>query len=73
VEIPKADYPWQAPYFTAIWETNFSLLPIKVKEALKAVEERLKSPVQPGSKEELALSRAKTGLLALQAGQARNK
>jgi hypothetical protein len=72
VEIPKANYPWQAPYFIAVCEDNFSLLPMRVKEALKAVEERLKSPVQPGSKEDLALNRAKTGLLALQAGQTHN-
>jgi hypothetical protein len=50
VEIPKANYPWQAPYFTAVCETNFSLLPMRVKEALKAVEERLNSQFSQAAK-----------------------
>jgi hypothetical protein len=68
VTIPKTDYPWQIPYFKTLYETDFSVLPIRVKEALEAVDQRLKSPVEPGSAEELALKRAKTGLLAMQTG-----
>jgi hypothetical protein len=60
-------YSWQAAYRAAILETDNAAMPVRIYEALAAIEQRRLSDLEPGSDEERALEDAERGLLALQA------
>ena len=57
-------YSWQYDYIGALLETDDSKLARRVYEALAAIEQRLLSPIEPGSDEEKALKTAQK-LLAI--------
>jgi hypothetical protein len=56
------NYSWYAPYYEAICETDDSLMPDRILEALSAIEERLLSPIELESEELRAIENAQTGL-----------
>jgi hypothetical protein len=60
-------YTWQAAYKAAILETDNFVMPLRIYEALAAIEQRRLSDLEPGSDEERALEDAERGLLALKA------
>jgi hypothetical protein len=60
-------YPWQAAYNAAILETNESAMPLRVYEALAAIEQRRLSPIEEDSAEDRALRAAAMALQTLRA------
>ena len=60
-------YPWQAAFHAVILETDPAAMPLRVFDALSAIEERRLRPVDPGSDEERALENAKQSILTLKA------
>jgi hypothetical protein len=61
---PKAEYPWQESYITAVFEPDNSLMLNRIYEALAAIEQRRLTPV-PNADERCALVKAEDGLRAL--------
>jgi len=60
-------YMWQTAYNAAVFETDNAAIPLRIYEALAAIEQRRLSDLEPGSDEERALEEAERGLLALKA------
>jgi hypothetical protein len=58
-------YRWQATYDSAVLEVDLARIPDRVKEALKAIEERLRSCIVYGSPEHSAIEGARKALAAL--------
>jgi hypothetical protein len=58
-------YLWQAAYNAAVLETDNSRMALRIYEAIAAIEQRLLSPVEPGSEEQRALKDAQVGISAL--------
>jgi hypothetical protein len=61
----KEKYTWQAAYKAAILETDNAAMPLKIYEALAAIEQRRLSYLEIDNEEERALEDAERGLLAL--------
>jgi hypothetical protein len=61
------NYLWFDSYLNAICETDEMKKAGRILEARSALEERLLSPVQPGSDEEKAIQTAELGLKVLSA------
>jgi hypothetical protein len=64
-------YAWQEPYMAAVRETDDANMPGRILEATSAIEQRLLSPVEPGSEEDRAIQKAQRGLAALRAERCR--
>jgi hypothetical protein len=64
------NYLWFEPYLNAICETDETMKPGRILEARSALEQRLLSPVTPGSDEERAIRSAQVGLSRLMAEKA---
>ena len=60
-------YMWQTAYNAAVLETDNGKIPLRIYEALAAIEQRRLSDLEAGSDEERALEEAERGLLALKA------
>jgi hypothetical protein len=60
-------YPWQAAYNAAILETDESAVPLRVYEALAAIEQRQLSRIEEDSEEDRALRAATLALQTLRA------
>jgi hypothetical protein len=60
-------YRWQTPYDSAVLEMDLAQIPVRVKEALKAIEERLRSCIEYGSPEHRAIEDARRALASLTA------
>jgi hypothetical protein len=60
-----ATYSWQQAYLAAVLETDNDLMPLRIYEALAAIEERLLSPVD--TIERRTIDDAQTGLFTLKA------
>jgi hypothetical protein len=60
-------YIWQAAYKAAVLETDNAAIPLRIYEALAAIEQRRLSDLEPGSEEDCAMEDAERGLLALKA------
>ena len=60
-----ATYSWQQAYLAAVLETDNDLMPLRIYEALAAIEQRLLSPMD--AIEQRAVDDAQTGLLTLKA------
>ena len=58
-------YRWQTPYDSAVLEMDLAQIPTRVKEALKAIEERLRSCIEYGSPEHRAIEDARRALATL--------
>ena len=58
-------YSWQQAYLAAVLETDNDLMPLRIYEALAAIEQRLLSPMD--AIEQRAVDDAQTGLLTLKA------
>jgi hypothetical protein len=58
-------YPWQTTYDSAVLEMDLARMPDRVKEALKAIEERLRSFIAYGSPEHTAIEGAGRALATL--------
>jgi hypothetical protein len=58
-------YSWQQAYLAAVLETDNDLMPIRVCEALAAIEQRLLSPME--AIEQRTIDDAQTGLVTLKA------
>ena len=56
-----ANYLWFESYLNAICETDETTKAGRILEARSALEERLLSPVRPGSDEEEAIKNAQVG------------
>jgi hypothetical protein len=61
------NYLWFDSYLNAIYETDDMKKAGRILEARSALEERLLSPIQPGSDEEKAIQTAELGLKVLTA------
>ena len=59
------NYLWFDSYLNAICETDETRISGRILEARSALEERLLSPVRPGSDEEKAIQTAQAGLRML--------
>jgi hypothetical protein len=44
----KSSYLWQDTYISAVLETDNELIPVRVYDALSAIEQRLLSPIEEG-------------------------
>jgi hypothetical protein len=60
-------YRWQTPYDSAVLEMDTTRIPTRVKEALSAIEERLRSCIEYGSVEHRAIEDARRALATLKA------
>jgi len=60
-------YRWQTPYDSAVLEMDTTWIPTRVKEALSAIEERLRSCIEYGSVEHRAIEDARRALATLKA------
>jgi hypothetical protein len=60
-------YSWQATYLSAVLETDNDLMPLRIYEALAAIEQRLLNPIEAGGIEHRAIGDARRGLLTLKA------
>jgi hypothetical protein len=60
-----ATYSWQQTYLAAVLETDNDLMPLRIYEALAAIEQRLLSPMD--AIEQKIVDDAQTGLLTLKA------
>jgi hypothetical protein len=58
-------YRWQTPYDSAVLEMDFAQIPGRVKAALSAIEERLRSCIEYGSPEHRAIEDARRALATL--------
>jgi hypothetical protein len=58
-------YWWEACFLEAVMETDESLKLARIYEAIAAIEQRLLSPVEPGSDEEIKVKAAQIGLSRL--------
>jgi hypothetical protein len=63
------NYLWFESYMNAICETDDTRIAGRILEARSALEERLLSPVTPGSDEERAIQTAQIGIKILTAGR----
>jgi hypothetical protein len=59
----QANYLWLRAYRAAVWETDESLLPRRILEAISAIEIRLLAPIE--SEEDRAIKHARTALETL--------
>jgi len=55
-------YTWFSAYRAAVLEPDFTLIPERVREALKVVHERLNGPAQIDETERQAIVDARAGL-----------
>ena len=60
-------YSWQVDYIAALLETDNSKLPRRLYEAIAAIEQRLLSPVEPGSVEDQAIKQAQKVIAIIRA------
>jgi hypothetical protein len=60
-------YRWQTPYDSAVLEADVVQIPNRVKAALSAIEERLRSCIEYGSPEHRAIEDARRALATLKA------
>jgi hypothetical protein len=60
-------YLWHPAYVSAILETDDTLMPTRIYEALAAIEQRLLIPIEAGDVEQKEIDQAQTGLLTLKA------
>ena len=58
-------YRWQTPYDAAVLEMDLTVMPSRVKAALQAIEERLRSCIEYGSPEHRAIEDARRSLAAM--------
>ena len=63
----QTKYLWHAAYMAAVCETDDSLMPGQILEALAAIEQRLLSPIEPDGEEIVAIKNAQDGLQGLKA------
>jgi hypothetical protein len=63
------NYLWFESYINAISETDDTRIAGRILEARSALEERLLSPITPGSDEERAIQSAQIGLKMLATGR----
>jgi hypothetical protein len=62
-----AIYSWQTTYWSAVLETNPKQLCIRINEARRAIDDRLREPIQINSHELRAIEDARTALAELEA------
>ena len=55
-------YPWFSAYRAAVLEPDFTLVPERVREALRVIHERLNGPAQIDDAERQAVVDARAGL-----------
>jgi hypothetical protein len=60
-------YPWFSAYRAAVLEPDFTLVPERVREALRFIHDRLNGPARLDEQERQAIATARTGLGKLSA------
>jgi hypothetical protein len=60
-------YSWHTTYWSAVLETNPKQLCIRINEARRAIDDRLREPIQINSHELRAIEDARTALAELEA------
>lgn len=55
-------YSWKASFIAALSEVNAAELPRRILEAVTAIEQRLRSPLEPGSEEHKELRHAQQAI-----------
>jgi hypothetical protein len=68
----QTNYLWQAAYMAAVYETDDSLMPGRILEALAAIEQTLLAPSEIDAQELKAIQNAQDGLQALRAERVAN-
>jgi hypothetical protein len=68
----QTNYLWHAAYMAVVYETDDSLMPGRILEALSAIEQRLLAPSEIDTEEFKAIQNAQDGLQALKAERAAN-
>ena len=68
----QTKYLWHAAYMAAVCETDDSLMPGQILEALAAIEQRLLAPSEIDTEELKAIQNAQDGLQALKAERVAN-
>jgi hypothetical protein len=63
---------WRAAYVGAVLETDNFKLPDRINEAIAAIAQRLRSPVEPGSVDEKTIRASLVGLARLKAERLNN-
>jgi hypothetical protein len=63
-------YSWLPAYLSAVLETDNTLMPTRIYEALAAIEQRLLSPMEAGGDEYREIENAQRGLLTLKTERA---
>ncbi len=63
----STSYWWQHAFDKAVLEMDWAQVPARIAEALKAIEERLRSSIVYGSTEHLAIVDARRSLATLNA------
>jgi hypothetical protein len=58
-------YPWQTTYDSAVLEMDLAQIPDRVSQALKAIDERLRSCIVYGSPEHTAIEGARKALATM--------
>ena len=58
-------YIWLPAYTSAVLETDDTLMPTRIYQALAAIEQRLRSPIETDSIEYREIENAQRGLLTL--------
>ena len=69
----QTNYLWNAAYMAAVYETDDSLMPGRILEALSAIEQRLLTPSEIDTEEFKAIQNAQDGLRALKAERMANR
>jgi hypothetical protein len=64
-------YSWQSAHMSAVLETDNALMPIRIYDALAAIEQRRPSLIGTDGIEERAMEDAQRGLLTLKAERTR--
>jgi hypothetical protein len=60
--LSPAIYPWFSAYRAAVLEPDFTLVPERVREALRFIHDRLSDPAQMDDQERQAIADARAGL-----------
>jgi len=63
----ETNYLWHATYMAAVCETDDSLMPGRILEAVSAIEQRLLTPAEIDDEEHRALKNAQVALETLRA------
>jgi hypothetical protein len=63
----QVQYWWQSAYLCAILEFDPFMVSYRIDQAVRIIEERMKMPLEPDSREQQAIQDARSGIAMLKA------